>query len=60
MVDVPLIENSECEEWHRRKGITVRLYGEMLCAGYKFGGKDSCKVGQKIIIPGPPVSLYAF
>jgi len=43
VVDVPLIENSECESWHQRKGITVRLYDEMLCAGYKYGGKDSCK-----------------
>lgn len=43
VVDVPLIENTQCEEWHRRKGISVRLYPEMLCAGYKTGGKDSCK-----------------
>ena len=25
------------------KGITVKLYPEMMCAGYRDGGKDSCK-----------------
>lgn len=43
VVDVPLIDNRECEAWHSRAGITVRLYPEMLCAGYRTGGKDSCK-----------------
>ena len=43
VVDVPLIENGECEVWHERAGITVQLYPEMMCAGYRDGGKDSCK-----------------
>ena len=43
VVDVPLIENGECEVWHERAGITVKLYPEMMCAGYRDGGKDSCK-----------------
>jgi len=43
VVDVPLIENHECEVWHERAGITVQLYPEMMCAGYRDGGKDSCK-----------------
>ena len=43
VVDVPLIENTECEVWHHRAGITVQLYPEMMCAGYRDGGKDSCK-----------------
>ena len=42
---VPLIQNAECEVWHERAGITVQLYPEMMCAGYRDGGKDSCKVG---------------
>ena len=41
VVDVPLIENPECEVWHERAGITVKLYPEMMCAGYRDGGKDS-------------------
>ena len=24
VVDVPLIENRQCEQWHSRRGITVR------------------------------------
>ena len=43
VVDVPLVENSQCETWHRKRGISVILYPEMMCAGYKTGGKDSCK-----------------
>jgi len=43
VVDVPLIENNECEVWHEKAGITVHLYPEMMCAGYRDGGKDSCK-----------------
>lgn len=42
-VQVPVIENRVCERWHRSKGIGVTIYDEMLCAGYKNGGKDSCQ-----------------
>lgn len=30
-----------CERWHRSNGINVVIYPEMLCAGYRGGGKDS-------------------
>ncbi|CAB4067506.1 unnamed protein product [Lepeophtheirus salmonis] len=43
VVDVPMIANRECEKWHRRKGINVIIYDEMVCAGYFKGGKDSCQ-----------------
>jgi len=43
VVDVPMIENRECEQWHREKGIKVIIYDEMVCAGYYEGGKDSCQ-----------------
>ncbi|XP_037049472.1 uncharacterized protein LOC119083777 isoform X4 [Bradysia coprophila] len=42
-VDVPVIENRICERWHRANGINVVIYPEMLCAGYRGGGKDSCQ-----------------
>ncbi|XP_055698275.1 uncharacterized protein LOC129798859 isoform X4 [Phlebotomus papatasi] len=42
-VDVPVIDNRVCERWHRSNGINVVIYPEMLCAGYRGGGKDSCQ-----------------
>lgn len=44
VVDVPIIDNRQCEEWHSSKGINVIIYDEMMCAGYRGGGKDSCQV----------------
>ncbi len=38
-----MINNRECEHWHRDKGINVVIYDEMICAGYYHGGKDSCQ-----------------
>ncbi|KAL1132599.1 hypothetical protein AAG570_010551 [Ranatra chinensis] len=42
-VDVPVIDNRLCERWHRSNGINVVIYEEMMCAGYRGGGKDSCQ-----------------
>ncbi|XP_058818555.1 uncharacterized protein LOC131681647 isoform X4 [Topomyia yanbarensis] len=42
-VDVPVLDNRVCERWHRSNGINVVIYPEMLCAGYRGGGKDSCQ-----------------
>ncbi|RLU24131.1 hypothetical protein DMN91_004340 [Ooceraea biroi] len=42
-VDVPVIDNRVCERWHRSNGINVVIYDEMMCAGYRSGGKDSCQ-----------------
>lgn len=43
-VAVPVIENQVCESWHRRKGIDIRIYDEMMCAGYELGQRDACQV----------------
>ncbi|KAG1669931.1 Serine proteinase stubble [Nymphon striatum] len=43
VVDVPIITNKDCEVWHKRKSITVKLHPEMMCAGFERGGKDSCQ-----------------
>ncbi|XP_065339801.1 coagulation factor X-like isoform X2 [Cloeon dipterum] len=42
-VDVPVIDNRLCERWHKANGINVVIYDEMMCAGYRGGGKDSCQ-----------------
>lgn len=42
-VDVPVIDNRLCERWHKSNGINVIIYDEMMCAGYRGGGKDSCQ-----------------
>ncbi|XP_069703520.1 chymotrypsin-like protease CTRL-1 isoform X2 [Periplaneta americana] len=42
-VDVPVIDNRLCERWHKSNGINVVIYEEMMCAGYRGGGKDSCQ-----------------
>lgn len=49
-VDVPVIDNRLCERWHRSNGINVVIYDEMMCAGYRSGGKDSCQVSGFIIV----------
>lgn len=52
-VEVPIISNKECEMWHRWKGINLRIYPEMMCAGYEGGRKDAC-VGDS----GGPLIVY--
>lgn len=43
VVNVPVITNEKCERWHNDQGIQVQIWPEMVCAGYREGGKDSCK-----------------
>lgn len=43
-VDVPIIDNEKCETWHRTRGIDLRIFSEMMCAGYEDGQKDACVV----------------
>ena len=38
--NIPLISNEECQKSYRDYKITK----QMICAGYKEGGKDACKV----------------
>ncbi|KFM77424.1 Plasma kallikrein, partial [Stegodyphus mimosarum] len=52
-VEVPIISNKECEMWHHWKGINVRIFPEMMCAGYEGGRKDAC-VGDS----GGPLIVY--
>lgn len=56
-VAVPVIENHVCESWHRRKGIDIRIYDEMMCAGYELGQRDACQVSNIISIEEGKTSL---
>lgn len=47
---MPVIDNRICERWHRSNGINVVIYDEMMCAGYRGGGKDSCQVSSFVIV----------
>ncbi|XP_040583953.1 serine protease 33 [Lepeophtheirus salmonis] len=43
VVNVPVLDNERCETWHKDKGFNIKIWPEMVCAGYRQGGKDSCK-----------------
>ena len=45
-VEVPIIDNEECLRWHHHKGIDVKLYSEMFCAGHPQGQMDACLVSS--------------
>ena len=44
-VNIPLVTNEECQKRYQDYKITQR----MVCAGYKEGGKDACKVTHEIM-----------
>ncbi|KAF7489899.1 Serine proteinase stubble [Sarcoptes scabiei] len=54
-VPVPVIENNICETWHKQRGINIKIYDEMMCAGYETGGKDACQGDS-----GGPLMLNEF
>ena len=43
-VDLPIINNTECEAMYEKAGFREHIPGIFICAGYKEGGKDSCEV----------------
>ncbi|XP_003739796.1 trypsin-1-like [Galendromus occidentalis] len=52
-VQVPIITRQECEKWHQLRGIHIKIFPEMMCAGYKEGKRDAC-VGDS----GGPMTLF--
>ena len=43
-VDLPIINNSQCEAMYEKAGFREHIPHIFICAGYKEGGKDSCEV----------------
>lgn len=41
-VDVPVLENSECQTWYKEANKNLVIVDTCMCAGYQLGGKDSC------------------
>lgn len=43
-VEVPIINNKECEEMYQRAGYIEHIPNIFVCAGLAKGTKDSCEV----------------
>ena len=43
-VDLPIINNTECEAMYESAGFREHIPHIFICAGYREGGKDSCEV----------------
>jgi len=43
-VDLPVINNTQCEKMYRNAGYVELIPNIFICAGYAAGGKDSCEV----------------
>ena len=45
-VDLPIINNNDCEGMYRDAGYIEHIPYIFICAGYSKGGKDSCEVNS--------------
>ncbi|XP_067630336.1 serine protease filzig isoform X2 [Eurosta solidaginis] len=54
-VQVPIIENSVCQEMFHTAGHNKKILSSFLCAGYANGQKDSCEgdSGGPLVLPRP-------
>ena len=41
-VRLSIIENKNCKNWFKMAGQEIAINDEIICAGYKDGGKDAC------------------
>lgn len=48
-VEVPIINNKECEEMYQRAGYIEHIPNIFVCAGLAKGTKDSCEVFDYIL-----------
>ena len=48
-VDVPIINNTECQQMFLKSGHIKAIRDSFICAGYAQGLKDSCEVSYKAL-----------
>ncbi|XP_065200851.1 clotting factor G beta subunit-like isoform X2 [Planococcus citri] len=41
-VQLPILQNDECQRWYNSQNKTLYLRKSQMCAGYEKGGKDTC------------------
>ena len=42
-VELPILSNSDCEQWYQEENVDYPIIKGALCAGYEQGGKDTCQ-----------------
>ena len=47
-VDLPIINNTMCEDMYRKAGYVEHIPKIFICAGYARGEKDSCEVKYNV------------
>ena len=45
-VDVPIMDNKECQQWYKGEKKNLIIVDTSMCAGFELGGKDSCQVSN--------------
>ena len=43
-IDVPIIENDQCQKWYKEEKNPAIIVDSVICAGLEEGGKDACQV----------------
>lgn len=43
-VNVPILANTECQQWYKDEKKSLVIVDTAICAGLENGGKDSCQV----------------
>jgi len=47
-VDVPILNNTDCQNMFLKSGHIKAIRDSFICAGYANGAKDSCEVSPRV------------